>query len=118
VALMRYSPTRVPRYQRGRTPAARLARALRRLGAALLGASLGTCAEAPTAARPAREAAAPVRLGASVAGTPVATLAVTVSAADVAVPLVFNVVARDGVAQATLPVPRAPSAPSPSAPST
>lgn len=47
----------------------------------------------------------PLRITASVVGTPIATLVVTVTAADIATPLVFNLTVVNGVASGTIKVP-------------
>ena len=47
----------------------------------------------------------PLRVTASVVGTPIATLVVTVTASDIAVPLVFNLTVSNGTASGTIKVP-------------
>jgi hypothetical protein len=103
-------PAPRPRYMRGHTPGARLARALRGWLALL---ALGACAELPTGASrgphapPATGAA--VRLSATVAGTAVTALSVTVTAADVPVPVVVNLDVAGGTAAGTVRVPPGPA---------
>ena len=51
------------------------------------------------------EGAVPLRVTAPVVGTPIATLVVTVTASDIAVPLVFNLTVANGTASGTIRVP-------------
>lgn len=51
----------------------------------------------------------PLRITASVVGTPIATLVVTVTAADISGPLVFNLSVENGVAAGTIKVPPGPA---------
>ena len=51
------------------------------------------------------DGAVPLRVTAPVVGTPIATLVVTVTASDIAVPLVFNLTVANGTASGTIRVP-------------
>ena len=78
--------------------------ALLRLAALAL--ALGACADSPTQPR---DEQARLSVSAAVAGTPIATIVITVSAADIARPLVFNLPVHDGLATGTLHVPPGPA---------
>ena len=73
---------------------------------AALAFTLGACADSPTQPR---DEQARLTVSAAVAGTPIATIVITVSAADIARPLVFNLTVHDGLATGTLNVPPGPS---------
>jgi hypothetical protein len=81
----------------------RSARMARRLAEAALLLALVGCMDVPTHPYPSAEARLHVR--ASVAGTPIRAMAVEVTAADIAVPLVFNLEIVDGLAIGALTVP-------------
>lgn len=67
------------------------------------------CASEPTSTEP--DTLAGIRVTANAAGTPIATLVVEVTAADIATPLVFNLVVDEetGVASGTVRVPHGPA---------
>jgi hypothetical protein len=86
------------------TPMRTIFRARRLLLACLAAAGLAACHDHPLESPP-PAGDAQLALNASVAGTGIQTLVVTVSAADIPAPLVFNIAARDGVASGTLRLP-------------
>ena len=86
------------------TPALASVLALACLGVSGCASDLPVEPVQPTASG-ARETQARLRLYANVAATPVRTLVVEVTAADIRVPLVFNVEASDGFARAALVLP-------------
>lgn len=64
-----------------------------------------SCSEAPTSTPAGETETAGLQFSANVTGTPVSTLAIQVTALDIAVPLVFNLEAVEGQAAGTLQVP-------------
>lgn len=74
-------------------------------GMLLLLAGLAGCGGQRQGTTTADGAVASVVVSASLAGTPIATMLVTVSAADIPVPLAFNLLIQDGFASGTLRVP-------------
>jgi len=92
--LLPYHACRAPRWH---SPAL-----LRLAALATLAVTLGACADSPTAPR---DDQARLTVSAAVAGTPITTIVITVSATDIARPLVFNLTVHDGVATGTLHVP-------------
>ena len=66
-------------------------------------AAVGCQDQLPTGAG--AEGAVPLRVTAPVVGTPITTLVVTVTAADINVPLLFNLTVANGVAAGTIRIP-------------
>jgi hypothetical protein len=79
---------------------------IRKFGGLLAAAAvllLGACTEGIT--NPGDGQLSAIRVTANTSGTPINTLVVTVTAADIPTPLVFNIVASNGVATGTIKVP-------------
>lgn len=79
---------------------------IRKFGGLLAAAAvllLGACTEGIT--NPGDGELSAIRVTANTSGTPISTLVVEVTAADIASPLVFNIVANNGVATGTIKVP-------------